>query len=297
MDMLPIGVEYDPTTRRITLIDDFEHYGGASIDSDSVEIRVTGIPDEGYDARLDFAVSIRDPDHNVYRPFGPLVPVEGEDYWSYTLDTAVLMAARDLRRLPFQLVLTKGDVTINSRNAIVLQVTRAIDSVGTIVDVYRPAIMFLGSSWGWKSDVRYKEGSAVTYLGYVYVATQESLNKVPNENPDYWLTATGPQGDNVVMDIEGTELKFALEDYNGHELLGSERSVEFGFDDTTLNIDLKTSGQVTGSLSQNLEGNSLTAQFSQDGNSLEISSVNPRDSSQTPLASQWVRGDLSLIHI
>lgn len=240
MDVHTISVIYDPTTRRIHLSEDNDNYGGATIDSNSVEIRVTGIPDDGYEARLDFAVSIMDPDHNVYRPFGPLI--QDDDEWYYVVETPVLMAAREMRRLPFQLVLTKGDVTINSRNAIILQTTRAVDAVGTIIDVYRPALMFLGDSWNWKSDIKYKKGSTVTYNDFPYVSmADDNLNNEPFSQSEYWKAARGPMGNSVRGKIENGVLTVINYDYEDREISFSHENVHGNdvsaeFNGTVLNV-------------------------------------------------------------
>ena len=194
-----IGVTYSPTTRMLSLDRDnvCADYGGATIDSNSVMVSISGIVPEGNDfqARMDFAVPIKEGDM-VIRPFVLLEEAEG--LWSAMIPQPVLMAAKEMKKLPFQLVTRHGDTVINSRNTITLVVTRAIDAVGTVTETYRPYVMFRNDTWAYDPDISYRTGAVVTYDGEMYVATQDSLGKTPSHDSVYWhlnIGAEGPQGE------------------------------------------------------------------------------------------------------
>lgn len=188
MDMHTIRVVFAPTTRQISLTDDTK-YGGATIDSNSVSIVVEGIVPEGEDftARLDFAVPVMTDNHTVYKPF-VLLEQDGED-WFAVIPQSILMATRETHKLPFQLVLRHGDTIINSRNTIVLEVTRAINAANSVAEVYGPYIMYRDDSWGWISDFTYKAGSVVTYDGELYISKidgNKNHRPTPTDNSPYW---------------------------------------------------------------------------------------------------------------
>lgn len=188
MAMYTIEVTYDPTTRRMSLANGTDLYGGATIDSNSVSVSVTGIVPTGIDfsARIDVAVPITTDGYDVIRPFVPLE--QNGDRWEAVIPQPILMAAKETRKLPFQLVTRHGDTVINSRNTIVLTVTRAIDAMGPTEEMYSPYIMLRNDSWEWVSDFHYKAGSVVTKDGEIYIALQDSMDKAPDgpDGPEYW---------------------------------------------------------------------------------------------------------------
>ena len=189
--MLTIAVIYEPTTRQISLPRNSDSYGGATIDSSSVEISVRGIDSENYSdnfqARVDFAVNIQVEGNKIIRPFVMLE--KSGDEWKCVVPTDVLMATAKTRKLPFQLVFRDGDVIVNSRNTITLDITRAIDAMDTLQEAYGPYIMLRDDSWVWMENFTYKKGSVVTYDGYIYVSlVDNNLGNVPdvtNLGP-YW---------------------------------------------------------------------------------------------------------------
>ena len=191
--MLTIEVEYDSTTRVMTLASG--NYGGATIDDNSVTISISGLPySEDRTAHLDFAVPMATDDHQVIRPFGVLEYDSNTERWNYVVETSILNAARLYKRLPFQLVIfTPGSVT-NSKNTITLVVTRAIDAVGTTIEAYQPYVMFRNDTWAWNPDIKYKVGSVATYEGKMYVAISNSVGKNPSTEPGFWQLNEGEPG-------------------------------------------------------------------------------------------------------
>ena len=186
-DTYLISVTYDPVKRNLSL-DDRELYGGATIDTNSVMIAVSGIVPDGIDfkARLDFAVLIKD-GKDATKPFVLLENVDG--LWCAMVPQPVLMAARELKKLPFQLVTRHGDTVINSRNTIVLEVTRAIDALDSISQEYVPYIMFRNDTWEWVADFTYALGSVVTKDGELYISlVNDNLGHAPDgpDGPEYW---------------------------------------------------------------------------------------------------------------
>lgn len=202
--MLTIDVQYAPKTRQISLPRDSDFYGGATIDSDSVEISVTGIESssftENLQVRVDFAVYAQVGCGKTVRPFLPLEEEE-PGKWKGIIPTYVLSAATKARKLPFQLVLRDGDRTINSRNTLTMNITRAIDSMRDVQDSLYPYIMLRGENWEWMSNFSYSVGSIVSYKGNLYVSlTNKNLGNIPPgmyETSEHWklnIGLTGPQG-------------------------------------------------------------------------------------------------------
>ena len=189
--MLTIAVIYEPTTRQISFPRNSDTYGGATIDTDSVKISVSGINSERFSdsltVRVDFAVFVETKDNAVVRPFIPLVK-EG-DTWEAIVPKNILAAASKTKKLPFQLVLRDGDIQINSRNTLIVDITRAIDATDEIERYYGPYLMFRDESWAWIENFTYKKGSVVTYDGYIYVSlVDDNRGNVPdvtNSGP-YW---------------------------------------------------------------------------------------------------------------
>lgn len=188
--MITVSVTYNPATRMLSLDDG--NYGGSTIDNDSVKIAVDGVP-AGYDARLDFAVSVVDSRGVSIRPFLEL-DANGE----CVLTSAIMNATSSDKKLPFQLVLWKDDgEVINSRNTIVLTTTRAIDSQGSVEDVYTPFLMYRDTSWDWQSPFTYHKNSIVWHNGYLWRSlADDNTNNEPSNVSTYWaLVGTqGPQG-------------------------------------------------------------------------------------------------------
>lgn len=188
--MLTIAVIYEPTTRQISFPRNSDTYGGTTIDTDSVEMAVTGInmgDIETLSVRVDFAVLVEVEDNVVHRPFIPLA-FDGQ-CWKAVIPRSILAAAAKTRKLPFQLVIRDGEKVINSRNTLTLDITRAINATSDVEDEYRPYLMYRGESWAWTEDFTYSEGAVVTYDGYIFVSKVNSnTGNVPNTVGDdpYW---------------------------------------------------------------------------------------------------------------
>lgn len=203
-DVLTIDITYDPSTRLLEFADDESRYGGATIDTLSVRIDITGVPDiTGTDARLDFAVPIR-AENVAIKPFVVLEKIGNA--WCAMIPQAVLMAAKDLKKLPFQLVIRHGDILINSRNTIILEITRAINAMESVFSNYVPYVMYRNDTWEWISDFTYNTGSIVVYNGEMYTSlVDDNKGYIPNQNSDKWFLLTGVE--NVVLDdIQGTRV-------------------------------------------------------------------------------------------
>ena len=184
-----ISVTYDPATRMMALDDDGSRYGGATIDTFSVRINVTGIPAD-YDARIDFAVPIETEEHNVIKPFVVLEKINTT--WCAMIPQAVLMAAKETKKLPFQLVIRHGDTIINSRNTIIPEVTRAINAADIYTNNYIPYLMYRNDTWEWVSDFTYGIGSVVVYQGEMYTSLiNGNLGIIPSTHPEAWSLLTG----------------------------------------------------------------------------------------------------------
>lgn len=197
--MLTIDVIYAPTTRQISLPCDSDFYGGATIDSNSVEISVRGINASDFSpslqARIDIALYLLE-GNKAFRPF--LVLENLGEVWKVKVPTDILAAAAKTRKFPFQLVLRDGDTVINSRNTLTLDITRAIDAEQGLEERYKPYIMYRDESWAWMEDFTYKIGSVVSHKGELFVSLVDSnLGNEPEKYNDtqYWSTITGPQGE------------------------------------------------------------------------------------------------------
>lgn len=203
-DVYSINLDYDPNTRKLTLDMD-DNYGGTTIDTNSVAVIISGVDLTGQvQARLDFAVPIKTEDNVAIKPFVPLEQVNNA--LVAIIPQPVLMSARELKRLPFQLVLRHDDVIINSRNAITLEITRAINAMESIVQGYVPYVMLRDDSWGWLEDFTYKEGAVVTYEGQIYVSLiDDNLGLDPAENPEAWDEIIGIDSVSLAG-VEGTRI-------------------------------------------------------------------------------------------
>ena len=200
LDVLTLDATYDPLTRMITLPDS-DMYGGTTIDTNSVRINVTGIPVE-CDARLDFATAIRVDSSTVIKPFVVLDSIG--NVFSAMIPQSVLMATKETKKLPFQLVTRHGDTIINSRNTIVLEITRAINAMESVENAYAPYIMYRNDTWEWVEDFTYDTGAVVVYNGEMYTSLiDDNLGYQPDENPEKWSLLTGVESV-VLGGIEGT---------------------------------------------------------------------------------------------
>lgn len=201
LDVLTLDVTYDPLTRMITLPDS-DMYGGATIDTNSVRVNVTGIPAE-CDARLDFATAIRMDSSTVIKPFVVLDSIG--NVFSAMIPQSVLMAAKETKKLPFQLVTRHGDTVINSRNTIVLEITRAINAMESVESAYTPYIMYRNDTWEWVEDFTYDTGAVVVYNGEMYTSlSDDNLGYQPDENPEKWALLSGIESV-TLGGIEGTK--------------------------------------------------------------------------------------------
>lgn len=189
LDVHTVNATYDPETRMLTVVDD-DLYGGATIDTKAVRINITGLEPIGmdYSARLDFAVLIKEKD-KAFRPFVVLEQINNT--WCAMVPQAVLMAAKETKKLPFQLVTRHGNTVINSRNTIVLEITRAINAMESVESAYTPYVMYRNDTWAWVADFTYDTGAVVTYDGDIYVATQPSMGQRPSDDSEYWKPSVG----------------------------------------------------------------------------------------------------------
>lgn len=196
-----IDVTYDPETRMMTLDDDGSRYGGATIDTFSVRVNVKGVPAD-YDARIDIAVPMEMEDHKVIRPFVVLEKINNT--WCAMVPQAVLMAAKEIKRFPFQLVMRKGNTIINSRNTLILEITRAINAMGSYISNYAPYVMYRDDTWEWIPDFTYGTGAVVVYNGEMYTSLSDGNRGYrPDQYVDKWALLTGLE--NVVLGgISGT---------------------------------------------------------------------------------------------
>lgn len=194
-DIHTVELVYDPTTRKLDFADETDKYGGSTVDCKSVKIQVTGIVPAGNDfsARVDFATQVKTDTGQYVRPFVVLQQV-GND-WCGMVPQAILMGARETKKLPLQIVMRHGDTVINSRNAVTLDITRAINAMSSIQEVYGPYIMYRNDTWAWIEDFTYGEGAVVTYNGEMYTSlTDDNLGYQPDENADKWSLLTGLEG-------------------------------------------------------------------------------------------------------
>lgn len=220
MSMHTIEVIYASTTRQLSLPNGADKYGGATIDSDSVEIVVRGIDASEYSenltVRVDFAVQVKSesPSRNTYtRPFIVLdKDTSGSEVvWRKEIPVEILAATHEYKKLPFQVVLRDGNMVINSRNTITLETTRAINATGAVAELYTPYVMYRNDSWAWESNFTYKIGAVVSYRGSLYIsAIDNNLGNNPGEvqSPRAWIEVTGGGGGgggSVTIVLNGVE--------------------------------------------------------------------------------------------
>ena len=194
VDLHTVELEYDPDTRELSFVDEKSKYGGSTIDTNSVAIMVTLAGAQQttrggnslFKARIDFAVPVIVESGIAVKPFIPLRPV-GNAFIAM-VPQPVLMAAKELKKLPLQLVIREGDAIINSRNTITLDITRAINTLQTINNVYAPDLMFRDDTWEWAEDYTYSIGSVVVYDGAIYISlADDNLGNNPAETEGtYW---------------------------------------------------------------------------------------------------------------
>lgn len=190
-DIHLVGVVYDPVTRKIEVSDDNSLYGGSTIDCRSVKLMVTGIEPVGDDfsVRADFAMPVKVGTGEFVRPFIVLQQVGSA--WCGMIPQPVLMAAREQKKLPFQLVMRHGDTVINTRNAVTLEITRAINAMELIHEEYAPYIMYRNDTWEWLEDFTYSEGAVVVRGDRLFISlSDDNLGHDPLETEgEYWAPA------------------------------------------------------------------------------------------------------------
>lgn len=211
-DVHIVELTYDPSTREIEVANEMSKYGGSTIDCRSVAIQVTGITPIGNDfsVRADFAMPVKTAEGVFIRPF--VVMEQIGNAWRCMVPQPVLMAAREQKKLPFQLVMRHGDTIINTRNTITLEVTRAINAMESIQETYGPYIMYRNDTWEWIEDFTYGEGAVVTYNGEMYTSlTDDNLGYQPDENDDKWSLLTGVEEvslGGIIGERDGSQIVF-----------------------------------------------------------------------------------------
>jgi len=211
VDLHTVELEYDPDTRNLSFVDEKSKYGGSTIDTNSVAIIVTSASAQQttrggnslFKARIDFAVPVIVENGIAVKPFISLRPIGNA--LIAMVPQPVLMAARELKKLPLQLVIREGDAIINSRNTITLDITRAINALQTINNVYAPDLMFRDDTWEWMEDYTYSIGSVVVYDGAIYISlADDNLGNNPAETEGmYW---TIPASATIQLNGQATAL-------------------------------------------------------------------------------------------
>ena len=205
-DIHVVQLTYDPSTRKLDFVDETDKYGGATIDCKSVKLQVTGVVPAGNDfsVRADFATQVKVESGQFVRPFVVLQQVG--NVWQGMVPQPILMGARETKKLPLQIVMRHGDTVINSRNAIILDITRAINAMQSIQEVYGPYIMLRDDTWEWIEDFTYKTGSVVVYEGEMYTSlVDDNLGNQPDTHPEDWSLLTGLEGVSL-GGIDGTRV-------------------------------------------------------------------------------------------
>ena len=146
---------------------------------------------------------VKDKDKAI-KPFVVLEQINNT--WCAIIPQAILMAAKETKKLPFQLVTRHGDTVINSRNTVVLEITRAINAMESVESTYTPYIMYRNDTWEWIEDFTYDTGAVVVYNGEMYTSlADDNLGYEPDENPEKWFLLTGVESV-VLGSIEGTRV-------------------------------------------------------------------------------------------
>ena len=223
-DVHTVELTYDVDTRELAFVNEKSRYGGATIDTNSVAVIITpsysngGSIDIGgqttrggqtrsgssqFKARLDFAVPVMTSTGVAVKPFVPLEPMNNA--LIAIIPQPILMAAKELKKLPLQLVLREGDSIVNSRNTIILEITRAINAMHSVAQVYEPDLMFRNDTWEWFPDYTYSIGSVVTYEGAIYISLVDgNLGNDPTETEGvYW---TIPASAAIYLNGQATSL-------------------------------------------------------------------------------------------
>ena len=237
-DIHVVQLVYDPSTRKLDFVDETDKYGGATIDCRSVKLQIEGIVSTGEDifipikggnnqrgttssdgdfsVRADFATQVKTDTGQFVRPFVVLQQVG--NVWQGMVPQPILMGARETKKLPLQIVMRHGDTIINSRNAVTLDITRAINAMQSIQEVYGPYIMLRDDTWEWIEDFTYKTGSVVVYDGEMYTSlVDDNRGYVPDENNDKWFMLTGVESvvlNGVAGTRTGTVISFTESDLN-----------------------------------------------------------------------------------
>lgn len=182
--MLDLTIAYDPATRSLSTASE---YAGTVIDNLSAQITVTGIP-EGYSARLDFRVKVKNAQGKTIYPY---LTLDGSG--TCTLNANLLMACKRDLTLPLQLVLTKSllenrQEVIASANIIVLDVSPAIDAYGTITEAYSVSIdrafIDIDESDGVITFTRLDGTEKVIHVDDDFIAWADTVEEWPEEPSD-----------------------------------------------------------------------------------------------------------------
>ncbi len=131
--MMEITVTYDDSTRRLSPPD--SDRGGTTLDANSTKITVEGLP-EGYDARLEFGVTVEvKGSKKKAKPYLLL-----DDDGSCIIPNSIFRGCKSDLRLPVQLVLTNEDEEYASANILIFKVTKALCAFESVKEAYEPHI-------------------------------------------------------------------------------------------------------------------------------------------------------------
>jgi hypothetical protein len=165
----------------------------------------------------------------VVRPF--VVMDRLDSVFRAMIPQPVLMSTRDTKKLPFQLVLRRGDTIINSRNTIVLEVTRAINAMENVEETYGPYVMYRNDTWEWIEDFTYDEGAIVYYEENLYASLIDgNLGHDPLNYPEYWKKLTDSSATirlvNVKLGNEYGTVKGNVAEFTAAQVLAGAEFVE-----------------------------------------------------------------------
>lgn len=187
--MMEITVSYDDLTR--TLGKPVSDYGGTTLDANSTKITVTGIPD-GYNARLDFDVSIRV--EGSKKKVSPYLPLDADG--SCIVPGTIMRACKADLRLPVQLVLESSDKTETyaSKNWLIFRVSPSINAFETVQDAYEPdiskAFYKVEEEGGVIIFTRLDETTETVYVDDDFVAWKDVVSEWPEEPDDRTIPTT-----------------------------------------------------------------------------------------------------------
>ena len=224
--MQTINIVYDPATRGISVSGG---YAGTTVDNDSTVIAVTGIPN-GYDARLEFGIALRDTAGRIRHPF-----IELDENGECTIPDVILYACRRDYRLPTQLVLENGTEVIGS-NIIVLNVRPAVNAFDSFRSAYQDQWMGAFDEVGQEDGTLYFTdlGGTVHYLdldismmplpatnlvGVIPAANlppayYHDVKRVPDDEARFALTTADVQNGDVVMVLSTQLMYYVVDDQN-----------------------------------------------------------------------------------